>query len=335
MKESISYTFLLNIIIVFIFTCAAIIMGILSYYKAFRANTIISETIEKYEGYNCVSAEEIAGKLDTIGYNTPFDVNCNGKGKYCMTDTGKNYAVVSYNLDIPENSRGTNIVYKNSEAYQYTNSYSAEKYKIMNSTYKCDSTNGCVTNKHYQYGIYTYMYVDFPIFSKLIKVPLFSKTSILYEFRNFYVDEGKYMDVSSSYDKLYEKKQNNGQTYIKDKSITTCQEKVTETVTGEINKECVYKTARQTISDAILKSYTIMQTANGTGRNPYQLVVEHITGNSNMDYRTRAITLGYSNRFDNRNGKITYNAVAATDVLTGNTQRQYCGYIMDYSKIID
>lgn len=334
MKESISYTFLLNIVILFVFTCFAIIMGILSYYKAFRANTIISETIEKYEGYNCVSAEEIAGKLDGIGYNTPFDVNCNGKGNYCMTDTGKNYAIVSYNLDIPENSNGTNIIYRNSDAYQYTDAESAEKYKIMNSTYKCDETNGCTTNKHYQYGIYTYMYVELPVVAKLIRIPVFSKTSIMYEFRNFYVNGEKYIDVSASYDGLYDLKQINEQIYVNDEYKNQCQLKVNKTGEDTYTEECEYKTAQQTIADAIIKSYATMQTANGTGRNPYQLVVEHITHQPNLDYRTRAITIGYSSRNSNRNGEIKLDATAAGSV-GDKTQRQYCGYIMDYSKIND
>ena len=69
MKESISYTFVLNIVIMFIFICAAVIMGIFSYFRAYKANTIIINEIEKYEGYNCLSAQTIAQKLSTISYN--------------------------------------------------------------------------------------------------------------------------------------------------------------------------------------------------------------------------------------------------------------------------
>ena len=74
MKESISYTFVLNIIIIFIFICFAIIMGIFSYYRAFKANTIIINSIERNEGYNCISAQEAGQKLNNIGYSTPFNV---------------------------------------------------------------------------------------------------------------------------------------------------------------------------------------------------------------------------------------------------------------------
>ena len=68
MKESISYTFLLNIVIVFVFTCFAIVMGVLSYYKAFKVNNIITNSIEKYEGFNNLSRNDINLKLNSIGY---------------------------------------------------------------------------------------------------------------------------------------------------------------------------------------------------------------------------------------------------------------------------
>lgn len=342
MRESISYTFLLNIVIVFVFTCFAIIMGVLSYYKAFRANTIISETIEKYEGYNCVSAEEIKRKLDDIGYNTPFNVNCNGKGDYCMTDTAQNYAVVSYNLDILEENKGANIIFKDSDAYKYTDKKSAEKFKVMNSTYKCDE-NGCTTNKHYQYGIYTYMYVELPVVSGLIRIPFFSKTSTMYEFRDFYVnteknekkeDKTKYMDVTSSYENLYTKKEIDGKVYVKDDYINKCQLEVIDNEDGTYTEKCVYKSARQTISDALLRSYAVMSGTNEEGANAYQIIVRHITDKSTLDYRTRAITVGYSDRIDNHDNKgVSLNSLAASATLRGVNQRQFCGFIMDYSKI--
>ena len=222
MKESISYTFLLNIVILFIFVCTAIIMGVLSYYKAFRANSIISESIEKYEGYNCLSKEEIARRLSGLGYNTPFDVSCKSSDGNC-DDSGNGYKVIAYNLDF-----NGNLVYED---------------EPMNSTYKCETiktdegikTSSCTTNKNYQFGIYTYMYVEMPVISKLIRIPVFSKTSVLYEFRNFHVETtGSHMpddttslssadgtrtlitDVEQVFDKLYKKEQKNGKIYVKD-----------------------------------------------------------------------------------------------------------------------
>lgn len=200
MKESISYSFLLNIVVLFIFICFAIVMGILSYYRAFKANAMIIESIEKYEGFNCVSKAEISKKLNTIAYNTPFNVNCNSIDGNCVTDENHNYAVVSYDLDF----EGTKI-------------YGNE----MNSSYKCDGPDGaCKTNKHYQYGVYTYMYVDLPIVSNILRLPVFGKSDILYEFRNFYVysknDRTIVTDVESSFDGLYTREMNSGILYVND-----------------------------------------------------------------------------------------------------------------------
>ena len=169
MRESISYSFVLNMVILFMFVCLAIIAGIFSYYRAFRANTIVINAIEKYEGYNCLSEEESKRKLNTISYNVPFEVNCNNKGGTCMTDTDKNYAVVSYNLDFT----GAKYVKVQDDPKKTPIN---DKYKTMNSTYTCNYYY-CTNTKKYQYGVYTYMYIDLPIVSQMIRIPFFSKTN--------------------------------------------------------------------------------------------------------------------------------------------------------------
>ena len=67
MKESISYTFLLNIIIIFIVISFFAIMSIMSYSKAFRTNSKIVNSIELYEGYNGAKSE-ISRTLTNYGY---------------------------------------------------------------------------------------------------------------------------------------------------------------------------------------------------------------------------------------------------------------------------
>lgn len=174
MKESISYTFLLNIIILFIFVCAAIVMGVFSYYRAFKANSIVVNAIEKYEGFNCLSEQEAATKLNNISYNVPFNVTCKESyGKPCMTDLNGNYAVVSYNIDY---SSGEYVKVAADSNYEEN-----EKYYEMNSKY--DMNTDEQTNR-YQYGVYTYMYVDVPVIGSLIKIPFYSKTKYLYEYRD-------------------------------------------------------------------------------------------------------------------------------------------------------
>ena len=67
MKESISYTFLLNIIITFIVISFFAIMSIMSYSKAFRVNSKIVNNIEMYEGYNGAKSE-IDRVITNYGY---------------------------------------------------------------------------------------------------------------------------------------------------------------------------------------------------------------------------------------------------------------------------
>lgn len=130
MKESISYTFILNIVITFVFICFAVIMGIFSYNRAFRAGVIITDAIEKYEGFNCLSEEEINKKLRTISYNVPFEADCSkaDEDDKCRVDTNRNYAVVSYNLD----DKGT----------EYINN------DVMNSAYTCKEYGYCTNTKN-------------------------------------------------------------------------------------------------------------------------------------------------------------------------------------------
>lgn len=180
MKESISYSFLLNIIILFIFVCAAIVGGIFSYYKAFRANTIIINEIEKYEGYNCIAESKIASKLKSISYNLPFNVNCKDNEKNCTTDELNNYKVYFYYVD-HFSITGTD--------YDDTANDSDFDAAIV----RCSDDNNCEMLYTYQYGVYTYMYTDLPIVSGLLRIPVFSKTAYLHDFRNLTSDGKRFV----------------------------------------------------------------------------------------------------------------------------------------------
>ena len=284
MKESISYSFLLNIVILFIFVCFAIIMGTMSYYKAFRANSIISETIEKYEGYNCASKEEIAKKLNTISYKAPFNVSCNANDGKCQADNENGYKVISYNLDFDDLRTNSRLLYND----------------IMDSSYICDGNNGCATNKHYQYGIYTYMYIEFPVISQLMKLSFFSKTSVMYEFRNFYsadfekrTPSGKeigtrIVEVESTFDGLFSKEEYQGTNEeLKGKEFVI--DKIQKY--GGVGSGADYKESSMTyLTDALVNNsmdYT-MDASTGTIRN-IETIFQFITGTGMPDYRQRAM----------------------------------------------
>ncbi len=68
MRESIGLTYTLNFVIVFIVITFAFLFGIMSYYKAFKVNSRISNAIENHEGYNDLSIAEIDNVLGSLGY---------------------------------------------------------------------------------------------------------------------------------------------------------------------------------------------------------------------------------------------------------------------------
>ena len=76
MKESMGYTVTLNIIIVFLIIVFTFLSAALIYFKSNKVSNVITETIEKYEGYNTYAKNEIGSKLTSWGYNKNR-VNCN------------------------------------------------------------------------------------------------------------------------------------------------------------------------------------------------------------------------------------------------------------------
>lgn len=97
MKQGMGSVFLYNIIIVFIVLIFAFLAAAISYSKAFRVNSRIANSIEKYEGYNNLAVQEINKNLNTIGYRIGSSAGCaasknggtlitngNNKYRYCV-----------------------------------------------------------------------------------------------------------------------------------------------------------------------------------------------------------------------------------------------------------
>lgn len=339
MKESISYTFLLNIVILFIVVCATIIAGIMSYYRAFRASRIIAESIEKYEGFNCLSKEEIATKLQTISYNTPFKVQCKKDDGKCEAQEDLGYKVIANNLDFDTNDTSTDSPHIGTKLI-----YGEQ----MNSVYYCTGKTGsngastsdqkCITNKHYQFGIYTYMYADIPVISKLLRIPLYTKTAVLYDLRNYHILKRSngyttIVDTSSVFDNLYIKKYEtiDGKTgtFIKDsylgkKIIYGSSETTTEETAMFILKQAIY--------DHVA---FLSKPGNSDRKTNLEYMFMNITNDTGTNYRTRAI----AERIE-KNRRIT-TALASTIWNTGVdgvnsigvSLRRECGFKIDYKDI--
>ena len=126
----------------------------LSYYKAFKVNNIITNAIEKYEGYNELSKAEIDEKLSSIGYQR-YDIDCPSMKSF---------------------GRIRNPFYKATEAKSengiciYINVYDTED----------DDNNIDSLKNTYQYGIVTYMTINLPIIGDFLKIPIETTTKEMY-----------------------------------------------------------------------------------------------------------------------------------------------------------
>ena len=68
MRESIGSVFLYNIIILFVIIVFGLLSATVSYYKAFKVNERLLYSLDKFEGYNQFSREEMETFLSSIGY---------------------------------------------------------------------------------------------------------------------------------------------------------------------------------------------------------------------------------------------------------------------------
>ncbi len=101
MKQGLGSVFMFNIIIVFIILVFAFLAATLSYSKAFRMNSRITNAIEKYEGFNSLAKKEIEKNLNTIGYRKGGKKDCPSKGGTLMTNGSEShkYCVYQFKLD--------------------------------------------------------------------------------------------------------------------------------------------------------------------------------------------------------------------------------------------
>ena len=119
MKEAIGSVPLYSIIITFIVITFGFLSATLTYYKAFKLNSRVAYILEKYEGYNSLSANDINNDLGSMGYrrqsnkecpskkNMALKTNLNSSYSICIYESKKkngyfNYGIVTYiYLDIP------------------------------------------------------------------------------------------------------------------------------------------------------------------------------------------------------------------------------------------
>ncbi len=145
MRQAIGSTFLYNVIIIFIVITFCFLAATLSYMKSYKMNGKIANLLEKYEGYNTLSAAEIETSLSNLGYRISKDGNISCSER---KHNGKTYS--------PIKEFGTNY-----------------KYCI----YEYPKKDG-----YFTYGIVTYIYMDIPIASGTFSLPVYAETERIYEF---------------------------------------------------------------------------------------------------------------------------------------------------------
>ena len=178
MRESIGTAFMLNFIVLFIFLVFAFLAGTFSYYKAYRVNNYIVNSIEMYEGYNQYSKAQIDVGLTSMGYDITTKVDCPDKqtgnssqrflsGKYAevqqFTVTGQRVLV---NASDPKDEGYCIYLYEND-----------------NGTLSHDGNHVETTDIYYTYGVLTFMRFRFPVIENMLAIPIFSRTNRIYYFR--------------------------------------------------------------------------------------------------------------------------------------------------------
>ncbi len=145
MRESITHTFVYNMIILFIVIVFGILAAAVSYYKAFKVNNRIISSLEKYEGYNTLAQEEIGNTLETIGYTVDQNSTCPTRGDVAAMSNG----ALPYPICV----------------YYYPDDTST------------DEDNGT----YYNYSVVSYIYVDIPIIDRF-RIPVHTKAERIYRF---------------------------------------------------------------------------------------------------------------------------------------------------------
>lgn len=164
MRESIGTVSLLNFVMFFILLIFAFLMGTFSYYKAYKVNNAMVAAIEKYEGFNKLSYDEMEQKLENYGYNK-VNFKCPSKENA--------YGTVNL-LRIDEDGK----VYPKDDAH----GLGYEGYCIY--VYDLDTDGNKINDVYASYEVTTVITFQFPIIQNILKMRVSSKTARIYDFES-------------------------------------------------------------------------------------------------------------------------------------------------------
>ena len=162
MRQGVGETLTYNMIIIFIIIVFGILAATMTYYKAFKVNNRILDSIEKFEGYNTLARDEIKGTLQNIGYAVNKTDECPVRNGLVAETKDPSYLYCVY--------------YHNDETAYTSGKYSS----IMGQ----DKKDGKGQPRYYNYSVVTYIYVDLPIAGSF-KIPVHTKGERIFHFTDF------------------------------------------------------------------------------------------------------------------------------------------------------
>ncbi|MDD3392719.1 MAG: hypothetical protein PHE54_04195 [Bacilli bacterium] len=148
MREAIGNTFVFNLIIIFVIVVSLILVGSLSYTKAFKVKNKIINAIEETKGFTSTTIENIEESLAKIGYR----INKTNKACPAVSNT---------------NCESVKISAIDTTAYE-----SDYRYCVYS----------CTTDKGIYYKVTAFMYFDIPIIEETMEFPISGETRTFYDF---------------------------------------------------------------------------------------------------------------------------------------------------------
>ncbi len=155
MREAIGNTFIVNLVLIFLAILIALLLGSVSYSKAYKVKNRIIYTLEKYnysaddwndQSKKSVVINEIASSLKSIGYSM------NVYNHECKKENDKGVIKKIYPTSVSEKSSYHYCIYM----------YNAEGMGPY-------------------YGVTTFMHFDIPLIGGFLEFPVYGETKVMYD----------------------------------------------------------------------------------------------------------------------------------------------------------
>lgn len=154
MNESIGGSALTSLVIFILGALLLILVGALSYSKAYRVKNRILNIIDRYESFdnsaNSEELQEINSDLNSIGYSSVKIKNCDEIPTYKSLEAKKNNGTI----------KSFKIVYDGTNSYDYC-------------VYEVNLADGS-----YYYSVVTFLHINFPVIESVAHVPVSGETII-------------------------------------------------------------------------------------------------------------------------------------------------------------